>query len=237
MSKKRTIHGIDPYAAGGIEALLAHHRQTFGDAVMEAGDPAPAAEPSPAGDPAPAGAPAPEDPKPADPAPEPQKVEELPAWAQKIISDARKEAGDARTDRAAAKTLEAIQKTLNPDAAKGDKPTPEALTKALTDRETEARQAKTELAVYKAASKHGADADALLDSRGFLAKLKDIDPSDAKAIDKAIKDAVTDNPKLKAVLAASASGANFGGPGESHGTAASKAKPGQSRIAAAYATK
>lgn len=34
---RKTIHGIDPYTPGGIEALLAHHRLTFGDAVMEAG--------------------------------------------------------------------------------------------------------------------------------------------------------------------------------------------------------
>jgi len=191
---------------------------------------------TPAGDPAttPAANPPADPPTPAqEPAPEPQKVEELPAWAQKIISDARKEAGD---ERGATKTLAAIQKALNPDVAKGEKPTAEQLTKALTDRETEARQAKTELAVYKAAGKHGADADALLDSRGFLAKLADIDPSDTKAIDKAIKDAVEDNPKLKVVLAAGTSGANFGGPGESAPTA-SKARPGQARIAAAYASK
>lgn len=32
---KRTIHGIDPYAPGGLIALMAHHYATFGDAVME----------------------------------------------------------------------------------------------------------------------------------------------------------------------------------------------------------
>ena len=232
MSKKRTIHGIDPYAPGGIEALLAHHRLTFGDAVMQdPGETPPPAggETPPAGGetpPAPPAAPA------ADPAPEPQKVEELPAWAQKIIADARKDAGD---ERVASKTLAAIQKALNPDA-KGEKPTPEALTQALTDRETEARQAKTELAVYKAAGKHGADADALLDSRGFLAKLKDIDPSDTKAVDKAIKDAVTDNPKLKAVQAAGQSGGDFSGGTGGTPDRAANAKPGMARIAAALAS-
>lgn len=34
---RATMHGIDPYAPGGIEKLLAHHRKTFGNAVMEAG--------------------------------------------------------------------------------------------------------------------------------------------------------------------------------------------------------
>ena len=70
--------------------------------------------------------------------------------------------------------------------------------------------------MFRLAAKQGADADALLDSRSFLAKLKDIDPTDAKAVTKAITEAVADNPKLKTVLAAGASGANFsGGSGES----------------------
>lgn len=213
---RKTIHGIDPYAPGGIEALLAHHRLTFGDAVMEAGagDPAPAGDPTPAGDPAPAADPAPK----ADPAPDPApaewdgKVESLPAAAQKVIADLRKEAGD---ERVAAKTLAAIQSALNPDAKAGEKPSVEALTKTLAERDADTKQAKTELAVFRLAGKQGADADALLDSRAFLAKIADLDPSDAKAINKAITEAVTDNPKLKTVLAAGASGANFtGGSGE-----------------------
>jgi hypothetical protein len=35
---RATIHGIDPYAPGGFEKLLAHHFKTFGNAVMEAGE-------------------------------------------------------------------------------------------------------------------------------------------------------------------------------------------------------
>lgn len=35
---RKTIHGIDPYTPGSKEALLAHHRLTFGNAVMEAGE-------------------------------------------------------------------------------------------------------------------------------------------------------------------------------------------------------
>ncbi len=141
------------------------------------------------------------------------KVESLPAAAQKVIADLRKESGD---ERVAAKTLAAIQAALNPDAKAGEKPDAEALTKALTERDADAKQAKTELAVFRLAAKQGADADALLDSRAFLAKIAELDPTDAKAITKAITDAVTDNPKLKTVLAAGASGANFsGGSGES----------------------
>lgn len=140
------------------------------------------------------------------------KVETLPSAAQKLINDLRKEAGD---ERVAKKTLDAIQKALNPDAKGDEKPTAEQLTKALTEREADAKQAKTELAVYKLAGKHSADADALLDSRAFLAKIADLDPTKTADIEKAIKEAVTNNPKLKTVLAAGASGADFsGGSGE-----------------------
>ncbi len=140
------------------------------------------------------------------------KIESLPTAAQKVINDLRKADGD---ERVAKKTLDAIQKALNPDAKAGEKPDAEALTRSLTEQQAEAKQAKTELAVYKLAGKTGADADALLDSRSFLAKLKEIDPTDAKAITKAITDAVTENPKLKLARAAGASGSDFsGGSGE-----------------------
>ena len=168
-------------------------------------DPTPDPQPTP---------PAQPDPKPAEPAaPEwDGKVESLPPAAQKLIRDLRKEDGD---ERVAKKTLDAIQKALNPDAKADEKPDAAQLTKALADREADAKQAKTELAVYKLAGKNGADPDALLDSRGFLAKLADLDPSDTTKITKAIKDAVTDNPKLKAVQVAGSSGADFnGGSGE-----------------------
>ena len=228
---KRTIHGIDPYAPGGIEALLAHHRLTFGDAVMQD----PGETPPPAGgETPPAGG---ETPPPAPPSGDPKptewdgKVESLPSGAQKLIADLRKADGD---ERIAKKTLDAIQKALNPDA-KGDKPDPDALARTVTEREAEAKQAKTELAVYKLSGKSGADADALLDSRAFLAKIADLDPTDSKAITKAIEDAVKDNPKLKQARAAGTSGADFsGGTGEQRQTDASKAKPGAARIAAAF---
>ena len=185
----------------------------------------PAAGETPAGTPAetPAGTPA-ETPAGNPPAPTPKaaetpkapewdgKVETLPAAAQKVIADLRKEAGD---ERVAAKTLAAIQAALNPDAKAGEKPDADALTKALAERDADAKQAKTELAVYRLAAKQGADADALLDSRTFLAKIADLDPSKTADIETAIKEAVTNNPKLKTVQAASASGSNFtGGSGE-----------------------
>lgn len=236
MSKKRTIHGIDLTAPGGLEALFAYRRAQFGDAMMMAGE-GDGAEGGQGGEQQQGGTEGQQgEQKPADGQQEQKpsewdgKVESLPAGAQKLINDLRKADGD---ERIAKKTLDAIQKALNPDA-KGEKPTAEALTAALTERETEARQARTELAVYKASTKLDADADALLDSRSFLAKLKDIDPSKTADIDKAIRDAIKDNPKLRLARAAGTSGADFGGSGEKHQTDASKAKPGQARLAAAF---
>ena len=218
---RKTIHGIDLAAPGGLEALFAYRRAQFGDAMMmadggdggEGGD-AGASEGANDGGNAGSGGAGKGGEKGGDTGAQEWdgKVESLPADAQRIIADLRKEAGD---ERVAAKTLAAIQKALNPDAKGDEKPDAAALTKALTEREADAKQAKTELAVYRLAGKNGADPDALLDSRGFLAKLADLDPSDTTKITKAIKDAVTENPKLKAVLAAGASGADLtGGSGE-----------------------
>lgn len=221
MPNMKLIHGIDPYAPGGIEALMAHHRLTFGNAVMQegagggegpAGGEAPAGTPAATPDPPATQAPKAETPPAGSPAPAAEKVEDLPAWAQKQISDLRGKDGD---ERVAAKTLAAIQKALNPDAKGDEKPNAEQLAKDLAARDTAAKQAQTELAVYKLAGKQGADADALLDSRSFLAKIADLDHTDTKAVTKAITDAITDNPKLKAARAAGQSGADFsGGSGE-----------------------
>ncbi|WP_404285424.1 hypothetical protein [Glutamicibacter arilaitensis] len=226
MPNIKLIHGIDLTAPGGLDALFAYRRAQFGDAQMNAnaggdGDPAgtPAGTPAgePAGTPAPPATPA--TPPPGLPAPKGDeakpwdgKIESLDPAVQKVISDLRKESGD---ERVAKKTLDAITKALNPDATDGEKPTAEQLTAQLTEQATDAKQARTELAVYKLAGKAGADADALLDSRAFLAKLAALDHNDTKAVTKAITDAITENPKLKAVLAAGKSGADFsGGSGE-----------------------
>src|SRR5690606_22978738 len=77
----------------------------------------------------------------------------------------------------------------------------EKLTAELTSTRDELRQARVELAVYKAASRHGGDPDALLDSRSFLRAVAQLNPGDdgfADAIADAIKDAIKANPKLAA---------------------------------------
>ena len=146
-----------------------------------------------------------------------------PAKAKAEIERLRAENGKDRTT-AKTKAAEDARNELTQSIGKalglikdGDaKPDPEALTRQITETTAKAKQAQTELAVYKAAGKNGADADALLDSRAFLAKIADLDPSKTADIEKAIKEAVTSNPKLKTVQVAGASGADFsGGSGES----------------------
>lgn len=78
-----------------------------------------------------------------------------------------------------------------------DKPVdPAELTAQLTASQGAARQAQVELAVYRNAG--DADPSALLDSRAFLDKVKDIDPGDADAFTAAISEAVQANPRLAA---------------------------------------
>lgn len=219
---RKTIHGIDPYAPGGIEALLAHHRLTFGDAVMEAG----AGEGGEGSEGGGEGQQQEQSGQEAGGQQEQQAGGNLwddPAKAKAEIERLRSENGKDRTT-AKTKAAEDARNELTQTLGKalglikdgdGDKPDPAKLTQQITETAAAAKQAQTELAVYKAAGKQGADADALLDSRNFLAKIADLDPSDTKAITKAITDAVTDNPKLKTVQAAGASGADFtGGTGE-----------------------
>lgn len=150
-----------------------------------------------------------------------QDVKSLPDWAQKLITDTRAEAATHRTGKTAAE--QAQQATIDKIAValglKGDDETdPAKLAEKVTASEAKTRDAVTQLAVFKAAGKHQGDPAALLDSRGFLAKLADLDPTAAdfpSKVDEAIKSAVADNPKLKTAQAAGASGAEFtGGSGE-----------------------
>lgn len=151
------------------------------------------------------------------------KVEDLPDWAQRIIKDTRTEAATNRAGKTAAEQkltdqLDGIAKALG---LKGEeKADPAKLAQQLNETQQQAREAAVQLAVYKTASKHQGDPDALLDSRGFLAKLTDLDPAAkdfADKVDAAIKDAVGSNPKLKATQAAGSSSADHsaGGSGES----------------------
>lgn len=145
-------------------------------------------------------------------------VSSLPDWAQKAIRDARADAGKARTnakaqaaDQARQDLAQQIGKALglvkDGDAA----PDPAKLAEQLAGAQTEGQQARTELAVFKAAGKHGADPEKLLDSRAFADRLKDVDPTDGKKISDLIKKAVEDNPSYRAAAPPPASGAPMGG--------------------------
>ncbi|GAA2298336.1 hypothetical protein GCM10010402_66180 [Actinomadura luteofluorescens] len=142
-------------------------------------------------------------------------ISSLPAWAQKVIRDTRGEAASHRTKAKDAETkhagaLDAIAKALG---LKGDdKPTdPAKLAEDLATERAGGQQARTELAVFKAAGKHGADPEKLLDSRKFADQLKDVDPGDTRKIGDLIKKAVEDNPTFKAAAPPATSGAPMGG--------------------------
>lgn len=151
-----------------------------------------------------------------------EKVEDLPEWAQRIIRDTRGEAAANRTKATEAEqqrqaTLDAIAKALGLKD-EGEQPDPAQLAQQLTDSQAQARQSAVELAVYKTAGKHSGDPDALLDSRTFIEKVAALDPSAddfAAKVDDAIKQAVADNPKLKATRAVGSSSVDHaGGTGE-----------------------
>lgn len=150
-----------------------------------------------------------------------QKVEDLPDWAQKLIRDTRDEAAKNRTGRSAAeeqqqKILRAVAQAAGLKIDGDDQPTPEQLAEQLNASQNQAREAAVQLAVYREAAKHQGDPDALLDSRAFLAKVSDLDPTAgdfASKVETAIKDAVNSNPKLKTVQAAGSSSADHGAGG------------------------
>lgn len=147
---------------------------------------------------------------PNDPPKEPEKGEGEDWKAKSRDWEKRAKENKAVADKAAKAqqdTLDAIAQALG--LKKGEDVDPakqiETLTGDLGKAQASERAARVELAVYKAASKHGGDADALLDSRGFLQALADLDPSEKGFADKVaevIKDAVTANPKLAAAPAA-----------------------------------
>lgn len=211
--------------------LIDFHRQTFGDARMED---APTAAPAPPAADAPPAAP------PVAAAPPAAiawdgKIESLPADVQKIITDARADAGKARTtakqqaaDAARTElltTLAPALKALGLDIPGGEQVTPEQLQKQLTDeataRASEAAATKNlqrEHQVLLSAVTAGADHKRLLDSRSFLAKVADLDPTAEDfptLVENAVKKALTDDPTLKAARAAGQSSVDHpGGSGE-----------------------
>ena len=124
------------------------------------------------------------------------KVEKLPLWAQKIISDAR--TGEAAQRTAAKEAADRTKAILKAAGLEADEADPAKITADLEAERSTSRQTRVELAVFRTASAAGADPDALLDSRSFLDKVKDLDPSDGNAIRLAIAEAIQANPRLAA---------------------------------------
>lgn len=226
-------HGIDLSAPGGIDALLAFHRATFGDARMgpedeggAGGDAAAQAAAAQAATDAAAktatdaAAKTAADEAAATAAA--QDVSSLPAWAQKVITDTRKEAGDNRVAKTTAEQtaaeskaiVDAINAALNPGAAAD----PTKLAAQLETTTAGKRDAEVNLAVFMAATTAGANPVALLDRTSFTKVVKGLDPTAADFSTKvtaAITAAVTADPTLKAAPAAVRSGVQLtGGSGE-----------------------
>lgn len=160
-------------------------------------DPTPTPVPTP---------PVPTPPVPAPPVPDAQpSVWEDPAAAKAEIERLRKENGAARTNAKAQAAEEArkelaaeLAKILNLNAPETD---PAKLADSLTEAtkaQAEAKRAQVELAVFRNAGRAGGDPDALLDSTSFLKTLDGIDSHDAAAVEAAIKEAVSTNPRLGA---------------------------------------
>lgn len=127
------------------------------------------------------------------------------AQLEKQLADARAEAGKARVNAKETAAEEARQK-LTADLAKAlglvkddkdEAPDPKALADQLAAKDRDHKAARVELAVFRAAAKHGADPEALTDSRVFLDRVGKLDP-DAEdfgtKLGEAVKKAVADNP-------------------------------------------
>ncbi|MFD5682191.1 hypothetical protein [Streptomyces bacillaris] len=168
-----------------------------------------------------------EKPKPKAPAKKPTGGDETPdakiARLEKELKAANGESAKARTtakkaaaDEARAEIVQELGKALGLIKDEKDTPPdPAALTAKIEQATAAHRETAVELAVYRGAGKHGADPDALTDSRAFLTSIKGLDPSDegfGKAVSAAIKKAVEDNPKLKVgTPAPDSSAGDFGG--------------------------
>lgn len=115
-------------------------------------------------------------------------------------TEAKAQAAQEAADAAKAEIAQQIGKLFG--FVKNDEPIdPAQLAQELTAERTRTNELTVELAVFKAASAANADAAKLLDSRSFVATLKDLDPA-AKGFEKdlsdKIADAVKNNPAFQA---------------------------------------
>lgn len=159
-----------------------------------------------------------------------ERIEDLPAWAQKAIRDARQGEAKARTSAKANAAAEAADQARQELAQKigkaiglvkdGDEQPadPAQLTQQLGQMADTNRDLATELAIWKNAKTAGANPQALTDSRSFMERVHKLDPTadDFPAkLAAAMKKAIDDNPQYReAGQAPARSGGEFtGGPG------------------------
>ena len=125
---------------------------------------------------------------------------------KKEISKLRKENAKRRTDTKAANQgkqetedkLKAVAKVLGLNGE--EEVDVDALKEQLGDTASQLKTLKIENALSRAARKHGADPEALADSRSFMKKAGDLDPDDdsfASDLESLVESAVKNNPKLK----------------------------------------
>lgn len=227
---------LDLNAPGAIDQLLAFHRQQFGNARMDAdggdgGDGSGDADADKgAGDDG-SDKDADKDKGDAD------RGKDGKTFDEAYVKTLRDEAAQHRTEKQQLKgVLDAINKALNPDTS--EKLDPTKLQTQLTEVASAHTTLQREHQVLLSALEAGADHKALLDSRSFLAKVAELDPTAkdfATKVTAEVDSAIKDNPKLKAARAAGRSAADHAGGSGEDSDPASKAQPGQSRIAAAYA--
>lgn len=162
---------------------------------------------------------------PAEPAAADDLANLAPAELAKMVRELRAENGAARTnaktqaaDSARLEVTQQIAKALGITADPLDVPKPDELAAQVSTAQQAARQAQVELAIYRAAPAAKGDPSALLDSRTFLAKVADLDPTAGDfqtKVTAAITAAVTENPKLGATPAVGSSSVDHaGGTGE-----------------------
>lgn len=141
---------------------------------------------------------------------------------ESYVKGLRDEAASHRTEKQQLKSaLDGIAKLLNPEAGDKDKIDPAEMATQLTTERSDHAALQREHQALRSAIKVGADHDALLDSRGFLAKLADLDPKAsnfASKVEAAVKAAVEANPKLKAQAASGSSSADHGAGGSGEST-------------------
>lgn len=168
-----------------------------------------------------------------------QEIPEALSKAVKELSDARKEAAGYRTGRNELRTefdnlKTGLAKALGLDSDDGEVD-PQKLQAQIAERDQTLKTQQVELAAYRAAGKHGANPDALLDSRSFLTAAAGLDPSAddfATKLDDTIKQALEANANLKATPGGGRNGGPAQGPRTQDPSAA--VEPGMSRLRHAY---